>query len=175
MNNCISKRSWNLCLVATLTLVVLPATCNAVGLELMGALGQAMAEAAAQQAELERIRLNNQMQMEREQVQMQRLEYERRLVAEKQEYERRKAFEQQQKQQAIADAEYKNKQRQLLTLSHSNWQELIQTEEYQAWFFQLPSDTQAALANTWDSDLTIKAISAFKDWKKSRKKHNNSK
>jgi DNA gyrase/topoisomerase IV subunit A len=134
-----------------------------------------MAEVAAQQAELERIRLHNQMQMEREQAQMQRLEYERRLVAEQQEYERRKAFEQQQKQQAIADSEYKNKQRQLLTLSHPDWQELIQTEEYQAWFFQLPSDTQAALANTWDSELTIKAISAFKDWKKLRRKHNNSK
>jgi len=123
----------------------------------MGGIGNALstigAQQAEQEAEKERIRYENQLEAEREQR-----AYERNLA------NRRVEAAQQRKNKEDADAQYLEKQTQILSLYYPDWKAIASSDDFAKWRNTLPPETNDTLLKTRDSEFLIKAFSAFKEW-----------
>jgi hypothetical protein len=119
----------------------------------LGGLGNAMSEIADRKAEEERLLLQHRMEMER----LQRLEDAQIRIE-----QRRAELEMQERIKSEEQA--RRNQINILSLSHPDWEKVSKSEDFAKWKSLLPTETQQAIADSWDADFLTKAFTAFKEW-----------
>lgn len=57
----------------------------------------------------------------------------------------------------------------LLSRSHNDWKDVVESPEYISWLAKQPETVRKAAAESWDSQVTIPIISSFKESRKAAK------